>query len=101
MRNSHGASQELIELGNLATVGERILMAALQRKESRGSHYRSDYPRKAPARVGEEAEGVLPADRPAKGARQRSGSLVPAAVAGIEKKKREGKRGLRGSVGRH
>ena len=40
---------ELVELGNLAVVGERILMAALQRRESRGAHYRADFPTRRPA----------------------------------------------------
>lgn len=40
-------NQELvqaIETENLLLVGEVIVRAAMQRKESRGSHYRSDYP---------------------------------------------------------
>jgi succinate dehydrogenase / fumarate reductase, flavoprotein subunit len=34
---------EAIELRSLLTVGEVILTSALNRKESRGSHYREDY----------------------------------------------------------
>lgn len=34
----------LLELENLATVGSLIAQAALLRKESRGSHYREDFP---------------------------------------------------------
>jgi succinate dehydrogenase / fumarate reductase, flavoprotein subunit len=32
-----------LELRSLFTVGEMILASALQRRESRGAHYRSDY----------------------------------------------------------
>ena len=34
----------LLELRNLVTTGRMIASAALARRESRGSHYRSDYP---------------------------------------------------------
>jgi succinate dehydrogenase / fumarate reductase flavoprotein subunit len=36
--------QEALELQNLIVVGEMILASALQRQESRGAHYREDYP---------------------------------------------------------
>jgi succinate dehydrogenase/fumarate reductase flavoprotein subunit len=36
--------QEWLNLQNLLTVSELIVASALQRKESRGAHYRSDYP---------------------------------------------------------
>jgi succinate dehydrogenase / fumarate reductase flavoprotein subunit len=36
-----------IDLHNLITVSEAITMAALQRKESRGAHFREDYPNKS------------------------------------------------------
>jgi L-aspartate oxidase len=45
---SYGVNRELVELRNLVTVGELILSSALQRKESRGGHYRVDYPRSIP-----------------------------------------------------
>lgn len=35
---------EALELGNLLTVGELVAGAALMRQESRGSHFREDYP---------------------------------------------------------
>ena len=38
------ASVDDSELLNLLTVGRRVLSGALAREESRGSHYRSDFP---------------------------------------------------------
>jgi succinate dehydrogenase / fumarate reductase, flavoprotein subunit len=37
-----------LDLGNLLTVSEAITMCALERKESRGGHFREDYPDKDP-----------------------------------------------------
>lgn len=45
---SYGINKDLIELRNLVTVGELVLSSALQRKESRGGHYRLDYPQSIP-----------------------------------------------------
>ena len=44
MAHSSGVSSEMLELQNLATVGELIMASALQRKESRGLHYCTDFP---------------------------------------------------------
>ena len=44
MAKSSGVSSEMLELQNLSTVGELIMASALQRKESRGLHYCTDYP---------------------------------------------------------
>jgi succinate dehydrogenase / fumarate reductase flavoprotein subunit len=38
-----------LDLDNLLTVSEAITRAAIERKESRGGHYRDDYPEKDPA----------------------------------------------------
>ena len=38
-----------LDLHNLLTVSEAITRAALERKESRGAHFRDDYPDKDPA----------------------------------------------------
>src|ERR1700678_4109810 len=38
-----------LDLSNLLTVSEAISLAPLQRKESRGAHFRDDYPEKDPA----------------------------------------------------
>jgi succinate dehydrogenase / fumarate reductase flavoprotein subunit len=37
------------DLGNLLIVSEAIALSALERKESRGGHFRTDYPDKDPA----------------------------------------------------
>jgi succinate dehydrogenase / fumarate reductase flavoprotein subunit len=36
--------EEAFELGNMLKIAETIVFSALQRNESRGAHYRSDYP---------------------------------------------------------
>jgi succinate dehydrogenase / fumarate reductase flavoprotein subunit len=38
-----------LDLGNLLTVSEAIARAAIERTESRGGHFRDDYPEKDPA----------------------------------------------------
>ncbi len=39
---------EAIENANLVDVGKMLVMAALQRRESRGSHFREDFPEESP-----------------------------------------------------
>ena len=39
----------MLDLHNLLTVSEAIARAALERKESRGAHFRADFPDKDPA----------------------------------------------------
>jgi succinate dehydrogenase / fumarate reductase flavoprotein subunit len=36
--------EEALELNNMLTLSEVIAYSALQRKESRGAHYRNDFP---------------------------------------------------------
>jgi L-aspartate oxidase len=43
----HTVTRDLLELRNIILVAELIVRAALQRCESRGGHYREDYPEKA------------------------------------------------------
>ena len=40
--------QTALDLPNLLTVSEAITLAAIDRKESRGAHFREDYPEKGP-----------------------------------------------------
>ena len=47
MYKSYGSCRELMELRNLTSVGELILMSALQRRGSCGGHYCIDDPASA------------------------------------------------------
>ena len=56
--------QSCLEIRDMLKVAEVIILAALERKESRGAHYRSDYPQMDPAwekniRVYKEKDGKL------------------------------------------
>jgi L-aspartate oxidase len=44
----HYITRDLLELRNIILVAELIVRAALKRRESRGGHYREDYPQKSP-----------------------------------------------------
>ena len=37
---------EAVELGNMLTISRMVCQAALERRESRGAHYRRAYPRR-------------------------------------------------------
>jgi L-aspartate oxidase len=45
-----GADRSSQELRNLHAIGELIVQSALAREESRGAHYRNDFPRREDAR---------------------------------------------------
>ncbi|MFQ5654491.1 MAG: L-aspartate oxidase [Planctomycetota bacterium] len=44
----HTVTRDLIELRNIALVSQLIVRSALHRRESRGGHYREDYPSRVP-----------------------------------------------------
>jgi L-aspartate oxidase len=46
--SNYRISNDLIELRNLVVVAERIIISAMQRRESRGLHYSLDYPDLSP-----------------------------------------------------
>ncbi|MEW6364248.1 MAG: L-aspartate oxidase [Acidobacteriota bacterium] len=45
-RNQPGNSRAALELNNMVQVGGMIALSALRREESRGAHFREDFPRK-------------------------------------------------------
>jgi succinate dehydrogenase / fumarate reductase, flavoprotein subunit len=47
-REYNGAWHTAIDVQNLLTVSEAITLSAIERRESRGGHFREDYPDKAP-----------------------------------------------------
>ena len=56
--------QSCLEVHDMLETAEVIILAALERKESRGAHYRSDYPQLDPAwekniRISKDKEGRL------------------------------------------
>ena len=46
-REYHAGWHTAIDLRNLLTVSEAIARSAIERRESRGGHFREDYPQKA------------------------------------------------------
>jgi L-aspartate oxidase len=54
----HAVTRDLLELRNIILVAELIVRSALKRRESRGGHYREDYPEKA----SQQLESVLQVD---------------------------------------
>lgn len=51
----HTVTRDLLELRNIILVAELIVRSALKRRESRGGHYREDYPKK----FDQEQESIL------------------------------------------
>jgi L-aspartate oxidase len=56
------ASRDAVELSHLVTVGELIVRAARVRTESRGVHWRSDFPDHSPDWAGRRTRIVRPAE---------------------------------------
>lgn len=54
----HTITRDLLELRNIVLVAELIVRSALKRRESRGGHYREDYP----AKSDQELESILQVD---------------------------------------
>ena len=48
-REYHAGWHTALDLRNLLTVSECVTVSAIERKESRGGHFREDYPGKDPA----------------------------------------------------
>jgi len=48
-REYNGGWHTALDLGNLLTVSEAITRSAIERKESRGGHFRQDYPERNPS----------------------------------------------------
>lgn len=48
-RNNNVELIAILELRNALVIAETIVLSALKRKESRGSHFRDDYPKKLPS----------------------------------------------------
>jgi L-aspartate oxidase len=44
----HTVTRDLLELRNIALFAELLAESALHRRESRGGHYREDYPERSP-----------------------------------------------------
>ena len=50
-RNFNYELEEALELGNMLKIAEAIVFSALQREESRGAHYRNDFPERNDERL--------------------------------------------------
>ena len=48
-REYNGGWHTALDLGNLLIVSEAVARSAIERKESRGGHFRQDFPEKDPA----------------------------------------------------
>ena len=67
-------TQDLINLRNIASVAALVVRCAMQRKESRGLHYTTDYPERNEQMCG---DGVCPYDTVLRARRQRRKPSVP------------------------
>ena len=54
----NSTDRQALELRNLHAIGELIVASALAREESRGAHYRNDFPRRDDARFGTHSVAV-------------------------------------------
>ena len=87
--DDHGAAFNLdlieaLELENLLSFSEVIVEGALARKESRGAHFRTDFPKRNDGAVAEAHPGLAPRRQDRPGFQQGGGHLPAVPAAGKE-----------------